>query len=240
MPYLGEGMTAAMIDALVSSMEQEAAAREARAAAMFQNACEKCGVSPTTSPKGAGFAACFVVLRGREEEIVAEHGRLHDLVVLPAPSHDDLAEAPSLQAAIMATGRPVLLTPAQLPEIVATRIAVAWNGSIQAVRAIAASIDLMRSAEIVTLMTVAERGQSGPSAEALAEYLDAHGVAAGVKTMAPVGVPVAEALLVEVGAMAADLMIMGAYTHSRVRELILGGVTRDILFELELPVLMAH
>ena len=240
MPYLGEGMTAAMIDELVSSMEREAAARRARAASIFESACEKCGVSPTAGPKGPGFAARFIVLRGREDEIVADHGRVHDLVVLPAPAHDDLGEAPCVQAAIMDTGRPVLLTPSQLPETSATRIAVAWNGSIQAVRAVAASIDLMRSAEKVTVITVEENGQSGPSAEALAEYLNTHGILAEVKTMASAGMPVAEALLVEVGAIAADLMIMGAYTHSRVRELILGGVTRDILFELDLPVLMAH
>ncbi len=239
-PYLGEGMTGAMVDELMVAMEKEAGGREAHARAIFDAAAKKAGVTPMATAKGPGFQVCFVAIVGRDDDLIAEQGRLHDLVLIPCPAHDDPAEAPMLQAAIMDTGRPILIVPRHAPESVGRRAAIAWNGSPQATRAVSAALDFLQAAEGVVILTVEEGEQRGPSAAELTVYLDAHGIAAEVKILQPSHLPVAETLMLEANASGADLLVMGAYTHSRLRELILGGVTRDILANLDMAVLMMH
>jgi nucleotide-binding universal stress UspA family protein len=240
MPYLGEGMTGAMVDDLMAAMEEEASEREGHAREVFEAIAKKADVTPVAAASGPGFQACFVAIVGRDDDLVAEQGRLHDLVLIPCPAHDDPSEVPMLQAAIMDTGRPVMIAPTNPPASVARRAAIAWNGSQQAARAVTAALDFLQTAESVLILTVEEGEQRGPSAADLTVYLDAHGIAATVKTMEPSHLPVAEALMLEASADGADLLVMGAYTHSRFRELILGGVTRDVLANLDLAVLMMH
>jgi nucleotide-binding universal stress UspA family protein len=240
MPYLGEGMTGAMVDDLMAAMEKEAGAREAQARAIFDAAAKKAGVKPVATAKGPGFQVCFVAIVGRDDDLIAQEGRLHDLVLIPCPVHDDPAEVPMLQAAIMDTGRPIMIAPRQAPASVGTRVAIAWNGSPQATRAVSAALDFLQAAAGVVILTVEEGEQRGPSAADLTVYLDAHGIGAEVETMQPSHLPVAQALMLEANAGGADLLVMGAYTHSRLRELILGGVTRDILANLDMAVLMMH
>ena len=239
-PYLGEGMTGAMVDDLMAAMEREASERETHARQIFEAASKKAGADPVATPTGPGFQASFTAAVGRDDDLVALYGRLHDLVLVPCPAHDDPAEVPMLQAAIMDTGRPIVITPTTVPESVGTRVAIAWNGSLQAARAVTAALDFLAAAKSVVIMTVEEGEQRGPSAAELVGYLDAHGIAAEVKTLEPTHLPVAEALMLEASAGGADLLVMGAYTHSRLRELILGGVTRDVLANLDMPVLMMH
>ncbi len=240
-PYLGEGMTGAMVEDVMTAVEKEADERSKRAAAQFAAACEAADVTAAEAPMTPGFAVTYDTVVGREEDIVAEQGRLHDLVVTGRAGPDsDVIEPAALQAAITETGRAVLVAPLAEPAGFGRTVAVAWNGSAQAARAMSSGLPFLATADRVTVMAVDEPERRGPPAEDAAGFLAAHGVSADVKHVTPGADGIGEALLRDVKAANCDMLIMGAYTHARLRQLILGGVTRGVLANTEIPVLMAH
>ena len=127
-----------------------------------------------------------------------------------------------------------------MPETIGRRILVACNNSAETARAVRAGLDFMADAEEIALLTVAEEGVDSGGASALQGYLDAYGLQSTVLAVPLGDGPVAATILDRAEDRAADLLIMGAYGHSRLREMVLGGVTRDILANPALPVLMQH
>jgi nucleotide-binding universal stress UspA family protein len=241
LPYLTVGMTGRAIDRLIDEIEKQLAAESVRASEAFNAACAVACVAPVESFSGSGFAARMLSAIGSAEQLIAEQGRVNDLVVIGIAGHDDPASVPELQAALMQTGRPVLLAPARAPERFARRIAIAWNGSIEAARALTAAAALAGNAERVAVLCAGEDGRdAAPGPEAAVAYLRAHGIAAEARLLPASSRPIAETLLLAADDEEADLLAMGAYTHSRLRETVLGGVTHDVLYNLDRPVLMAH
>lgn len=241
LPYLTVGLTGGAIDRLIDEIDRQLAAESVRASEAFNAACAAAGVAPVETFSKPGFGARLLSASGPTEQLIAEHGRVHDLVVIGAAGHDDPAAVPEVQAALMQTGRPVLLAPARTPERFARRIAIAWNGSIEAARALTAAAALAGNAERVVVLTTGEAGRAAaPGPEAAVGYLRAHGIDAEARLLPASSKPVAETLLLAAEEEQADLLAMGAYTHSRLRETVLGGVTHDVLYNLDRPVLMAH
>ena len=107
-------------------------------------------------------------------------------------------------------------------------------------RAVAAAIPLIQRSEGVVILSADSDKTSSDIAPKLADYFNWHGVTAEIRSMKESGAQIGAALLAESAVVGADMLVMGAYTHSRMRQLILGGVTRHILAEATLPVLMAH
>ncbi len=157
------------------------------------------------------------------------------------PTASGRPAAKMLNAALFDTGRPVLVTPPETPELVGTKVAIAWNGRTEATRAVAAALPFLQNAgKVVILTTETDRTPSSVAME-LADYLACHHIEADTWVFARRGdTPVAEALLRECTALNIDLLVMGAFSHSRMRELILGGVTRYVLAKAQIPILMAH
>jgi len=240
LPLLADVTAAGVADRLIAAMEEDAARRAEQTRGAVEAVCAAHGARPVETFTGSGFAVRYLAAAGTEENLTARLGRVHDLVVVPHPRSDDPALTPLLGAALLETGRPVLIAPARAPERFATRAVVAWNGSIEAARALSAAAELIETKARISIVTVGESGPPAPSPEDAVTYLAAHGYAAEVKRLSAGGPAIAEALLGEVDRQDADLLVLGAYSHSRLRETILGGVTRDILANLEVPVLMAH
>jgi len=174
--------------------------------------------------------------------------RYADLVVLGQPNPDDHGEGGLLldlpAHVILYSGRPALLVPyaGRFPAW-GKRPLIAWNGSLEAVRAITAALPLLRRAEQVTVaMFNAEVGGDAhgeePGAD-IALYLARHGVKVEVMR-SPTPIDTGNAILSLAATIGADLLVMGCYGHSRLREKILGGATRTVLATMTLPVLMAH
>lgn len=240
-PLMGEGMSGAMVEEMLSVAERQANERAADARAAFDQVASRHGIVLATAPPTQGPTATWLEITGREEEEVARRGRLHDLVVIGRPiEHSETPSLMTLNAALMESGKPLLLTPPNPVETVARHIAVAWNGSAEAGRAVTAALPLMARAEQVTILSMAEddRTITAPAGE-LASFLAWHGVTAECKTIAA-GSQAGHALLEQCRLQGADLLVMGAYTHSRLRQLILGGVTRHVLGHAELPCLLSH
>ncbi len=178
--------------------------------------------------------------------LVALRARVCDLVVLPQPYGKDRppeAEA-VLEAALFDAGAPVLLLPASgLPATMGKRIVIAWNQGREAIMAIRASLPLLKAAEVVNIAVIDPPASSPDRSDPggmLCQMLVRHGVRAEVSVLARSLPRVSDVLKRHVRDLNADLLVMGAYGHSRLREAIVGGATRDMLEEAEVPVLLAH
>lgn len=178
----------------------------------------------------------------------ALHARYADLAILgqldPERAETDLTR-PRPEQVALASGRPVLIVPyAGHFDNVGRRVLIAWNATREAARALSDSMPLLTSAELVTVLTIDPReGPHGhgeiPGAD-IALHLARHGVKTETERTISAGLPVGEALLSRAADLGADLIVMGAYGHSRVRELLLGGATRSVLRSMTVPVLMSH
>ncbi len=178
----------------------------------------------------------------------ALHARYADLVILgqldPDRAESDLIR-PRPEQVALGSGRPVLIVPyAGHFDDVGRRVLIAWNATREAARAVSDAMPFLTSAELVTVLTIDPR--EGPRAHGelpgadIALHLARHGVKAQIERTVSAGLPVGEVLLSRVADLGADLIVMGAYGHSRVREMLLGGVTRSVLRSMIVPVLMSH
>jgi nucleotide-binding universal stress UspA family protein len=186
-------------------------------------------------------SASWEVATGLASEIVAMRGGAYDMVVVGRPARDQTTVAElSAEAALFRTGRPVLIAPPKTPRSIGEAVVIGWNRSASSARSIAAAMPLLLMSRSVTIVTVTTGAKIGPSPQDMAKYLSWHEVQAEVVEIPPDHRLVGEVLLEEAERVNADLLVMGAYSHSRLRELILGGVTRYVLQNADLPVLMAH
>ncbi|HYZ26209.1 MAG TPA: universal stress protein [Geminicoccaceae bacterium] len=178
---------------------------------------------------------------GADDELLAKHGRLADLIVLAWLR----ADTPSGQlkerfaTALFNTARPILLVPETGIKASVREIVVAWNGSAESTRALSGAMPLLLNAEQVHVLSAATPRTAAESGTALAEYLGWHGLICEAHPMYPKG-EVGPALLARAKELGAELLVMGGYGRSRMRERIFGGVTRHVLDHCDLPVLIAH
>jgi nucleotide-binding universal stress UspA family protein len=188
------------------------------------------------------------VVEGEVEELASVHGRYADLLIVSqadvnAPNSS--AAMDEIQSVIFAAGRPLLLVPyAGKVKTLGKNIFVAWNASREATRAVTDALPLLQRAGKVTVMVVRPRADSRahgdvPGAD-IAAYLARHGVKVDVMAEEGEGIDVGELMLSRVADLGSDLIVMGAYSHSRLRQWILGGATRTMLESMTVPVLMSH
>ena len=241
--FLGEGMTGAMIEEIMAITEREAKERGSRARTLFDETCTRFEVPVVEvgEAPSEGYSAAFVTMTGREEGHVALRGRLADLIIINRPAQgEDVSQSGTLEAALRETGRPVAVVPPQPPAELCRRVAIAWNGTVEAGRAIAAALSLLAGADRILVLSVGEEGKPGSAARDVVEYLAWHGIEAAAETLEASPRSVAGVLLEAAAAASTDLLVMGAYTRSRLHRLIFGGVTREVLEGAEIPVVMAH
>ena len=178
---------------------------------------------------------------GDLETIVALKGRVNDLTVIARPNAAEPFTERAFDAAVFSTGRPALVVPNHLPDDLLRHVVIAWNGSLEATRLISQTITLLHAADQVTVIT-AQSGRNDESRLAdLAAYLRWHGIVAGSRTVAALNVvSIGAAILEETKRLEATMLVMGAYTHSRIHQFLLGGVTKHVIAHSHIPVLMAH
>lgn len=244
-PLAGEGLSGAMIEEMMSATEAESLQRAAAVRALFDRFVAQHGVAVAEPRPGGGMAVDFSVVTGREEDLVAQLARLADLTIVPHPDAGwgagrELSSSDALHAVLFDSGRPVLIAPALPPATVGTRVCLAWNGSAEGAAAALAALPWLQRAQAVRVLSSDEYQRRGPAAPELAEYLALHGVRAEVAQFRPIEREVGRGLLAAAREFGADLLAMGAYSHSRLRQLILGGVTRHVLEHAALPVLMSR
>lgn len=245
-PLAGEGLSGAMIEEMMAATERESGDRASRVRALFEKFTADSGDvaianSAETALKTGGPTLSFESIAGREEDVVAQQSRLYDMAVVPHPeAGEDVSSSDALHAVLFDSGRPVLIAPRQVPASVGTRVACAWNGTGESAAAIAAALPWLHRAEARRILYADEYQRRGPSVEGILAYLHWHEITAEAQLFKPVTKDVGAGLLGAVRDFDADLLCMGAYSHSRLRQLILGGVTRHVLENAEIPVLMCR
>jgi nucleotide-binding universal stress UspA family protein len=239
-PLAGEGLSGAMIEEMMSSTERESGWRARSIREMFSMAAEEHHVAVGDALAGSNEpSACFKAVTGREDEIIANQARLADLTIVPHPqAGEDVASADALHAVLFDSGRAVLMSPFVRPETLGKRIAIAWNGTHEAASALGSIMPFVRQAAAVRILDSEDYRKRGPSGAEVAAYIAHHGVTADVVMFHPIDRTVGAGLLGAAADFGADLMSMGAYSSSRLRQLILGGTTRYVLENATLPVLM--
>ena len=240
MPYLGEGASPALIDQVLETAEKEGTSRASRAQAAYEQWRATAGL-PVAAQPGTGGASCdFRTITGAEDKWISRLGRLHDLTVVAQPRDGGTVAAMlAFEAALLDTGQPVLIAPASGATALDGPALVAWNGSVESARAVMAAMPFLTGAKEVQVVTVEENANL-PDGKACADHLLWHGVRAGVRSLGGKGRTAAQAIVAEIEPTKAGLLVMGGYTHNRLRQMIFGGVTALVLRQTTIPVLMAH
>jgi nucleotide-binding universal stress UspA family protein len=179
---------------------------------------------------------------GRQNAVVGLIGRVFDLILVEQPEKlASIAEA-TLEDALFESGRPVLMVPANAPPAMGEVIAIAWNGSTETALTVALGMPFIKQAKHVAIVAVGAQHmpEPGPEGEELARTLERHGIEVSLRTAVGRQKPQGESFLKEAIAAGADMLFKGAYTQSRIRQMIFGGATRHIIMEANLPVLMAR
>lgn len=237
MGYSYIGAEAVMLDVTMGLATAEARANEAAA---------KEALGQPAPGLRWGLESAVVHL-GMVTDLVATHARFADLVILAAPYEASVTESAAavMEAALFNARVPVLIVPTQAvaPVLPPRRIVLAWDQSAEALAATRAALPFLKAADQVVI-TVIDPGAHGPERSdpggLLCQMLVRHGVPAEVSVLAKTLPRVSEVLARQVADLNADMLVMGAYGHSRLREAILGGATRDTLESSRVPVLMAH
>jgi nucleotide-binding universal stress UspA family protein len=241
-PLAGEGLSGAMIEDMIVATERQSAGRAQVLQSLFSASVPRAGLTMGVSAGTAdGGTASLAVVTGRDEDVVPNLAKLSDLTILPhAGEAEDPGAAACLHAVLFESGRPVLIAPRTPVKQLGRRCCLAWNGTTESAAALAAMLPWLRKAEAVRVLHAPEYQRRGPVADAVLSYLSLHGISADLVAFQPVNRDVGAGLLAAAAAFQADLLGMGAYSHSRLRQMILGGVTRHVLGHANIPLLMAH
>jgi nucleotide-binding universal stress UspA family protein len=234
---LAELASSFSIETYQARREEEAA--EARK--LFETFMQEHGISAAgTTADRPSFGWLAEVPPG--EDLVGNLGRAFDVIVMNRPDADTAAQYNrAIESALFESGRPVLLSPPIAPKRIATNIMIHWNGSTEQARANALAMPLLHLAERVTVLTVVG-GQDvpGPSADEVRKQLRYNGIAAEPMSIELDGRSTGEAVLAAAKAEGCDLLVKGAFTRTRLRQMIFGGATSHIMKHADLPLLMAH
>jgi len=239
---LGTGASGAEFFA---ALEEENDLRSKRARIAFAEFCQRWQVSVSDTHAGSkGVSATWREVKGDEVDTTIALARFHDLVVMGrAPVASALSTA-GIGAVLIGGGRPLLLATSRTPESLGSTVAIAWKESPEAARALTAAMPLLACAGRIIVLTAGDDpGKAGPlveSAERVATQLRWNGLAAEVRYLVPGGRSLSDAVLETAAALGADVLVMGGYGHSRVRELVFGGFTRQVLTASPLPVFLFH
>jgi nucleotide-binding universal stress UspA family protein len=238
---IGAAMNAAE---LIADLQKENELRAKNARLSFDRFCKRWDVSRTDVSADNCVSATWQNISGDEVEATIAEARFHDLVVLGRPVQATALSTNGIGAVLVSSGRPLLVAPKTAPENLAPTVAIAWKEGPEAARAVTAAAPLLMKAHKVVVLTAFE-GDSRvtatvESAERVAARFRRHGSTSEARLVLPGGRTPHDAVLDTAVASGADVLVMGGYGHSRLRELVFGGFTRHVLDSSPLPVFLFH
>ena len=225
----------------LATYREDIAEEAKKARQIFESFMQKHNV-PRSTETTASLSFSWLDDTPEGESFVGSYGRVFDVIVMSRPD----AKSPPLhdraiESGLFESGRPILLSPPSPPRQIATNVLIAWNCSTEQARATAFAMPLLQKADRVTVLTViGGTGVPGPSAEQLIRYLQRNGIVAEPLRVELDGRSTGKAILATAQSLGCDLLIKGAYTQSRLRQMIFGGATQHVLANAALPVLLAN
>jgi nucleotide-binding universal stress UspA family protein len=228
----------------IAVLQKENDLRVGNARQSFDQFCKRWDVGLADDPAAKGVSATWQQFVGDEVETTIREARYHDLVVLGRPAEEVGLSGNGIGSVLVGSGRPLLVAAENPPENLAPSIAIAWKDSPEAARAVTAAAPLLGKAERIVVLTAdegnSETGERVASAERIARGFRRHGTTSEARLVVPGGRSLANAVIDAAIACGADLVVMGGYGHSRLRQFVFGGFTRDILNASRLPVFLFH
>ena len=225
------------------TLEREGHERRDQARRLFHDFMTEHGVPiGPPAPGDNGPSASWREEDGRQNAVVGMTGRVYDLILVEQPEKlASIAEA-TLEDALFESGRPVMMVPKVIAPHLGETIAIAWNGSTETALTVAVSMPFLKQAREVVVVAVGPQHmpEPGPTGEELARSLEGHGLHVSLRAAFGRQRAMGESFLKEAMAAGADLLLKGAYTQSRIRQMIFGGATRHIIMEAKIPVIMAR
>jgi nucleotide-binding universal stress UspA family protein len=234
-PVIPDGTLGGVPVDLIELQREENSKIARDAISRFEAGVKKAGVASETRQLDATF--------GGAATLFAQVARRFDIsVVAQAQREQGATDELIIEGALFESGRPVIIVPyIQKSGLTLERVLACWDGGRTAARAIADAMPFLERAKAVDLVIVAEERKNDEiTGVRMSEHLTRHGVAVSVKRIAKGDLAVQDVILSYAADSGADFMVMGGYGHSRLREFILGGVTRGILNSMTVPVLMSH
>jgi nucleotide-binding universal stress UspA family protein len=225
------------------TLEREGHDRRDQARRLFRDFMAAKGIPIEPAPAGQGGpSASWREEDGRQNAVVGMIGRVFDLILVEQPEKlASIAEA-TLEDALFESGRPILMVPKHALSTMGEVIAIAWNGSTETALTVALGMPFIRQARKVVIVAVGPQHmpEPGPEGDELARCLANYGIDASLRVAYGRQKAQGESFMKEAIGAGADLLLKGAYTQSRIRQMIFGGATRHIIMEAHLPVLMAR
>lgn len=240
-PPLAEIVSVDMVMGLTWAADERGDAEsEAEARKIFDEFMDKAGV-PNDAGAPGGLSRRWSPDAPAGDDFVGSHSRVFDVTVLGKPAMR--AAGPrmtTLEAVLFEGGRPTLIAPPEPPETIGETVLIAWNGSTETAHVVAMAMPILQAAKRIVVLTAEGAMVPGPTGEQLARSLRRHGLAVEALAIeAGKGHP-GQLILDHAASIGCDLLIKGAYTQSRIRQMIFGGATSHILANATIPVFMAH
>ena len=241
-PQIFDGEGIALAGSYMSQLKEEGQRLAVKARERFDLALQQRNLPlADMANDDMGMSASWREVEGLEGQVVADYGRAFDLIVIGRGFGQPWIDWNLMcDAALFESGRPVIVAPEKAPTTVGKKVVIGWNGSAETARTVAFSMPLLAGAEEVFVVTVDGWLVPGPSGEQLTQHLRRNGINATARAVAADSRNPGEVVLAEVEALGADLLVKGAYTQGRLRQLVFGGATRHILGAAQIPVLLAH
>ena len=191
-------------------------------------------------PDAGAATVSFAAVIGREPDIVvAYQARLADLIVVPHPAGDkEVSSLNALHAVLFDSAKPVLIAPRTAPSTIGLHVCIGWNGTAESASAVMTALPWLQRAQSIRILWSEDYQRRGPLAPDLEQYLAAHLLTADRAAFQSINNVVGAGLLAAANEFACDLLVMGAYSHSRLRQLLLGGVTHHVLEHATIPLMM--
>jgi nucleotide-binding universal stress UspA family protein len=214
--------------------------RQRQLRARFERALEAKGIGAADGSLGSlSCGWCETITEG--DSAIAARARLFDLTIVARPSHASMSPRVGLlETIVFESGRPILIAPPEAPQRIGHQVLIAWNGSTESARAIALAMPLLEQAAGVVVLSVEGAMFRGPSGDEVAAHMAANGIKAHADSVPGDRAVAGRVLLAEAEARGCDLIVKGAYTQSRLRQMVFGGVTSHIIWHTEIPVFLAH
>lgn len=227
-------------EADVAYLQARAQEEEVKSEKLFVDAMIAAG-APRLSPGDSGFGFDWVSRSARNGLSVPEHARVYDLILVARRGKDAApGQAALVDECLFESGKPVLVVPPERGKSFGEHIAIAWNASSETARTVAMGVELLRAAKKVSVIGVESVGVAGPGVAALTQQLVRNGIPATAHNAPLRGRNGGQAFLEEAIALGADMMFKGAYTQSRLRQMVFGGATAYLLDNVTMPMFMAH
>jgi nucleotide-binding universal stress UspA family protein len=241
MPFFGEGVSGSMVQEIVDVAKEAADKASADARATLEEAAKAANAEVLEKPERRdGLTVSFHEERGNFSDRVTLASRVADVIVFgPLKEGDRPGLTEAFESVLLQSGRPVLLAAQTASQSFAQRIAIAWDGSIASAHALTAAMPYIARAASTEFLMVKRPGEEFDCNEPR-EYLELHGLSSTARTVDAGSKPIGQVLLDGAAASQADLLVLGGYGHSRLRQLFAGGVTKHVVSHANIPLFLVH